>query len=65
MYVCICAAVTERDIRVAAADGCHHLRQLRHELGIITQCGRCAKHARHVLHEALREQHHHPHGKHH
>lgn len=55
MYVCVCKAVTESHIRDAVAQGCHSMRQLRHELGVVSECGRCAKCARHVLHDALRE----------
>lgn len=52
MYICVCNAVTENDIRRAVAGGCHSLKKLKHELGVATECGRCAHHARHVLHES-------------
>ncbi len=51
MYVCICHAVTERDIEGAVAGGCCSLRQLREQLGVGSTCGRCARCAR----EAVRE----------
>lgn len=41
MYVCVCRAVTERQIEAAVKDGARHLRDLRTELGIIEDCGRC------------------------
>jgi len=41
MYVCICNAVTERDIGSAVADGCCSLRELREQLGVGACCGRC------------------------
>lgn len=52
MYVCVCSAVTEKDIRSAAADGCRSMRQLREELGVASQCGSCAKHAHKVLRDS-------------
>lgn len=70
MYVCICKGVTERDIQEAAARGAHSLKDLRHELGVASECGKCASEAKHCLKEALVKighQHHHfhHHGHHH
>jgi len=52
MYVCICKAVTERQIREAADSGARNLRDLRRDLGVTTECGRCATCARDCLREA-------------
>ena len=69
MYVCICKAVSEQDIRDAAARGAHSLKDLRRELGVASECGKCAEDARHCLKKALEEtghqHHHHHHGHHH
>jgi bacterioferritin-associated ferredoxin len=51
MYVCICSAVTDRQIRDSAEDGASSLRDLRQRLGVASQCGRCAR----CAHEILRE----------
>ncbi|MES2917035.1 MAG: bacterioferritin-associated ferredoxin [Pseudomonadota bacterium] len=56
MYVCLCKAVTDSHIREAVNQGCCSMRELRNELGVATQCGRCAVTAREVLDEALTEQ---------
>ena len=56
MYVCVCKAVTDGQIRQAVDQGCCSMRELRNELGVATQCGRCAVTAREVLDEALTEQ---------
>lgn len=56
MYVCVCKAVTDGHIREAVNQGCCSMRELRNELGVATQCGRCAVTAREVLDEALTEQ---------
>ena len=43
MYVCVCNAVTERQVHQAIQDGAHTLRDLRRDLGVTNQCGRCAE----------------------
>ena len=53
MYVCVCNAVTERDIFSAVAEGCTSLRQLREQLGVGACCGRCTGCARDVLKNSL------------
>jgi bacterioferritin-associated ferredoxin len=53
MYVCICNAVTERDIGSAVAEGCGSLRELREQLGVGACCGRCTGCARDVLKSSL------------
>lgn len=55
MYVCICHAVTERDIHHAVEQGACSMRELRNELKIATQCGRCANCAKSCLNQALAE----------
>ena len=49
MYVCICHAVTERDIDEAVKNGAKSLRDLRNDLHLCTECGLCAEHARACL----------------
>jgi len=49
MYVCICQAVTDRDIRRAAAQGADSLDDLRDGLGVSAFCGSCAPVAQSVL----------------
>ncbi len=53
MYICVCHAVTERDISGAIAQGCCSLKELSQQLGIGTCCGRCVGCARDVLHQSL------------
>ncbi|HEX9194688.1 MAG TPA: (2Fe-2S)-binding protein [Azonexus sp.] len=52
MYVCVCHAVTDRQIREAAESGARTLKDLRRDLGVTRDCGRCASCARQCLHEA-------------
>jgi len=49
VYVCICHAVTDREIRACIAQGAGSLRELRAELSVGTQCGKCACHVRALL----------------
>ncbi|WP_077530138.1 bacterioferritin-associated ferredoxin [Vreelandella utahensis] len=51
MYVCLCNQITDHEIRRAVEDGCSSMRQLRNELGVATQCGRCGTMAREILDE--------------
>ena len=52
MYVCVCQAVTERQIREAAQGGARTLKDLRRDLGVTRDCGHCASCARQCLQEA-------------
>jgi bacterioferritin-associated ferredoxin len=52
MYVCICRAVTERQVRLAVRDGVHTFKELRHALGVAEECGQCAGFAHRCLKEA-------------
>jgi bacterioferritin-associated ferredoxin len=49
MYVCVCQAVTDREIHQAARNGAKTLRDLRRDLGVSVDCGRCASCARQCL----------------
>ena len=49
MDVCLCNGITDGQIREAAESGCDSLRDLRRELGVGSQCAKCARHARQVL----------------
>lgn len=56
MYVCICKAVTDHQIRSAVQEGTRTIRGLRKELGCSTQCGKCKSQVREVRDETLIEQ---------
>jgi len=49
MYICICNAITEREIRACAEDGACTLGELERCLGVGTGCGRCKHAATEVL----------------
>jgi bacterioferritin-associated ferredoxin len=52
MYVCICNGVTDGDIREAAARGARTVKDLRRELGVASDCGKCVTCAHEVLCES-------------
>ena len=52
MYVCVCRAVTERQIDNAVRAGARTLKDLRRELGVASECGQCATAARQCLEQA-------------
>jgi bacterioferritin-associated ferredoxin len=49
MYVCVCQAVTDREIHQAAKDGAKTISDLRRDLGVGIECGRCVSCARKCL----------------
>jgi len=49
MYVCVCNAITDREIRGAVALGARSLADLQSTLGVATCCGRCADCARAIV----------------
>lgn len=51
MYVCICNAVTESEIRAAAEKGTTDLWRLQTELGVAAGCGTCRDTASSILGE--------------
>ena len=52
MFVCVCRAVTDRQIRDAAQAGVCTLKDLRSKLGVTGDCGQCAASALQCLKEA-------------
>ena len=55
MYVCICNAVTEHQIRSEVHAGAGTLREVSARLGVATRCGKCGKCARRLIQETLNE----------
>ncbi|HKJ95460.1 MAG TPA: (2Fe-2S)-binding protein [Gammaproteobacteria bacterium] len=52
MYVCICHAVTDRQVASAIADGARTMRDLRQRFGLCSACGKCGPVARQMLTQA-------------
>ena len=58
MYVCVCSAVTERQIHQAVKNGAKTVKHLKDQLNVGTECGRCVSCAKACIKEAHAEQHH-------
>ncbi len=54
MYVCLCKAVTDGQIRSAVAAGLSSLQELRECLGVASDCRRCTRSAAQALEHARR-----------
>jgi bacterioferritin-associated ferredoxin len=53
MIVCVCKAVSDRQIRTAVKHGANSLRDLTRELGVGTCCGKCLPEAKAALSASL------------
>ncbi|XSG84972.1 MAG: (2Fe-2S)-binding protein [Methylohalobius sp. ZOD2] len=53
MYVCVCKAVTDGQIRDAIGKGVCTRKQLTQCLGVGKDCGRCNRHIREIFSETL------------
>ncbi len=51
MYVCICNAITDKQIRQAARSGARNVGDLQLRLGVATGCGSCEDVATEILRE--------------
>lgn len=49
MFICICNAITERQVQAAVTAGATTLSDLQAQLGVATCCGCCADTAREYL----------------
>jgi len=52
MYVCICHAITEKDIQKAVENGVSSVSKLSELTMLGTQCGCCTQHAHRVLRQS-------------
>ncbi|WP_025823241.1 bacterioferritin-associated ferredoxin [Shewanella marina] len=55
MYVCLCNAVTDRQIKQAIASGDNNLSDVKKRLGVANQCGKCAQLATKIIQSAVSE----------
>jgi len=53
MYVCVCHAVTDRQIRAAVDLGASSLSEVQCQLPVASCCGHCEETARQVVDEHL------------
>ena len=55
MYVCLCQAVKDSEVRQAVASGVEDVDQLAEALGVGTGCGSCRDFAQTLIDQALDE----------
>jgi bacterioferritin-associated ferredoxin len=56
MYVCICKGISDRQIKRAVCEnGACSVKCLAKQLGVATQCGKCAPLAKAIIKETLAE----------
>jgi len=55
MYVCLCKAVTDTQIREFVAGGVCSFADIRRELGVATQCGKCGQLAKSIVETAVKK----------
>ena len=53
MYICLCNAITERQVIQAAEEGARSPRDLAQGLGVGRGCGRCVSCAKALLRETV------------
>jgi bacterioferritin-associated ferredoxin len=52
MYICVCKAVTDKEIRLAINEGARSVRELREKLRVTESCGSCLESVKECLKEA-------------
>jgi bacterioferritin-associated ferredoxin len=53
MYVCLCNALTDRQVREAVSNGASRPREIYGACGCVAQCGTCATLMRQMLDETV------------
>ncbi|GAA5315604.1 MAG: bacterioferritin-associated ferredoxin [Candidatus Pelagadaptatus aseana] len=53
MYVCLCKGITDNQIKDAVFGGASNLREVRKQLGVMSQCGKCGIMTKQIVEETL------------
>ena len=53
MYICLCKGITDNQIKDAVFGGASSLREVRKQLGVMTQCGKCGMITKQIVEETL------------
>ena len=52
MYICVCKAITDKQIKTAIENGYCSRRQLNKNLGVGSVCGKCSRDVKEMLDES-------------
>ena len=55
MYVCLCKAVTDRQIKEFVNGGAGSFEEVCKQLGVATQCGRCSTLAQNIVESTVKK----------
>ena len=55
MYVCLCKAVTDRQIKEFVNAGAGSFEEVCRELGVASQCGRCSQLAQSIVETSVKK----------
>ncbi len=53
MFVCVCKAISDKDIQTAILDGAEDMEAITRELGVGTGCGTCHDFTQELIHQTL------------
>lgn len=53
MYVCLCKGITDSQIKDAIYNGATSVNQLRKQLGVASQCGKCTSMTKQIVQDTL------------
>jgi len=53
MYVCLCAGITDRQIKDKVGQGCNRLKDLMRETGLGMHCGKCCVQASEIIRDLI------------
>ena len=54
MYVCLCKAVTDRQIKEFVNGGAGSFEEVCKQLGVATQCGKCSQLAQNIVESTVK-----------
>jgi len=60
MYICLCKAVTDSQIKEFINSGASSFAEVRESLGVSTQCGKCMQQAKSIVETAVKKASFHP-----
>ena len=55
MYVCLCKAVTDRQIKEFVNGGAGSFEEVCKQLGVATQCGKCSQLAQNIVEATVKK----------